>query len=199
MIDSINIPQLLEIFTRIPSIFLLFYIFSCFLKKFWTFFMGVSAEVCAVKRPTNLKNTGDDSEFLAVGAEFVNYIATTATCRIIRISKENGLLEDQTYFEMMEYLCEAWRMIDDPEHPSYADKEWVHTTKDALKTLEAFGLSTPAHPLKPKCPVGRLRKEPEGEPKPKRPVGRPRKEPEGEPALSRSGDGPQKEPTDAGA
>ena len=168
------------------------------------------------KSGAGLENTGVHGDFSVIGEEFVNFIATTATCRIVRIAEENGLFEDQTYSDMMEDLCEAWRKVNAPEPPSSADKEWVHTTKDALKTLEAFGLSTPApasapEPKRPegrpkeeseaepepKRPVGRPRKEPEGEPKPKRPVGRPRKEPEGELKPKRPVDGPKKEPTDA--
>jgi hypothetical protein len=149
------------------------------------------------KSGAGLENTNVHGDFSVIGEEFVNFIATTATCRIVRMAEEKGLLEDQTYSEMMEDLNEAWRMVDSPEPPSSADMAWVHTTKDALKTLEAFGLSTPEPAPAPKRSVGRPRKEPEGEPAPKRPVGRPRKEPEAEPKPKRPVGRPRKEPADA--
>ena len=112
-------------------------------------------------------------DFSVIGSEFVNFVSTLVTCRIIRKARIAGLLKKMTYGELMDDLSSAWRMVDAPVPPKSDDNYWVHTLKTVLEELEALGLSTPASEQKPKK-RGRPRKNPVvGELK--RPRGRPRK------------------------
>ena len=123
-----------------------------------------------------LDKTRVQGDFSVIGSEFINFISTVATCRLLRKARAANLLEHMSYGDLMEDLSSAWRMVDAPEKPSSDDGGWVHTLPSVLNELEALGLSTPApqHPIPIKR--GRQKKEPEPE-KPKRPRGRPKKNP----------------------
>lgn len=83
-----------------------------------------------------------------IGAEFVNFISTVATCRIIRKAQRAGILKHMSYGELMDDLSSAWRRVDAPDSPASDDGYWVHTLQNVFETLEALGLSEP--PPKPK-------------------------------------------------
>jgi len=123
-----------------------------------------------------LDRTNVQGDFSVIGSEFINFISTVATCRIIRKAREAGLLNSMSYGDLMEDLSSAWRLTDAPEPPASDDGHWVHTLACVFKELEALGLSTPAPTPAPKK-RGRPRKNPD-EQKPKRPRGRPRKRPQ---------------------
>ena len=111
-------------------------------------------------------------DFSLIGSEFVNFISTVASCRIIRIAQKAGLLDKMTYGDLMDDLSSAWRKVDAPEQPSRNDCGWVHTLEIVFDELEALGLSSPtdkpatkkrgrpkmAHSDKPKKPRGRPKK-----------------------------------------
>ena len=120
-----------------------------------------------------LDRTNVQGDFSVIGSEFINFIATLITCRIIRKARVAGLLKKMTYGELMDDLSSAWRMVDAPTPPKSDDGYWVHTLKTVFAELEALGLSTPAPEQLPKK-RGRPRKNPEVS-EPKRPRGRPRK------------------------
>jgi len=122
-----------------------------------------------------LDKTNVQGDFSVIGSEFINFISTVATCRIIRKARSAGLLEDMSYGELMEDLSSAWRMVDAPKLPRSDDGYWVHTLKIVFEELEALGLSIPVPKPAPKK-RGRPRKNPESN-EPKRPRGRPRKNP----------------------
>jgi len=122
-----------------------------------------------------LDRTNVQGDFSLIGSEFINFIATVATCRILMKARLAGLLDKMSYGDLMDDLASAWRMVDAPEPPSSDDGQWVHTLKLVFEELEALGLSEPAAKPAPKK-RGRPRKNPE-EQKPKRPRGRPRKNP----------------------
>ena len=82
-------------------------------------------------------------DFSVIGNEFVNFISTVATCRIIRKARQCGLLEKISYGDLMDDLSSAWRRTDAPPEPSSDDGYWVHTLKYVFDELEALGLSTP--------------------------------------------------------
>ena len=44
-----------------------------------------------------------------IGSEFINFLSTVATCRIIRKVQSAGLFEDISYGELMDDLSSAWR------------------------------------------------------------------------------------------
>lgn len=122
-----------------------------------------------------LDKTNVQGDFSVIGSEFINFISTVATCRIILKAREAGLLKHKTYGELMDDLSSAWRMVDAPDPPRSNDGYWVHTLKYVFEELEALGLSTPEPKPEPRK-RGRPRKNPETN-KPKRPRGRPRKNP----------------------
>jgi len=122
-----------------------------------------------------LDSTGVQGDFSVIGSEFVNFISTVMTCRILDKLKASGLLKEMSYGDIMDDLSSAWRRADAPLPPSSGDGGWVHTNKTVLEELEALGLSTPVPIPEPKK-KGRPKKNPEEPDKPKRPRGRPRKE-----------------------
>jgi len=122
-----------------------------------------------------LDKTNVQGDFSVIGSEFVNFISTVATCRIVREATRKGLLKDMSYGELMDDLSSAWRMADAPDPPATDDGYWVHTLVNVFETLEALDLSTPVPKPAPKK-KGRPRKEPKAE-GPKRPRGRPRTNP----------------------
>ena len=121
-----------------------------------------------------LDKTDVQGDFSVIGSEFVNFITTVMTCRIIRKATKAGLLDRMSYGDLMDDLASAWRRTDAPESPRSDDDGWVHTLQIVFEELEALGLSEPAPKPEPKK-RGRKRKEPEAA-KPKRPRGRPRKD-----------------------
>ena len=123
-----------------------------------------------------LDKTRVQGDFSVIGSEFINFISTVATCRLLRKARAANLLEHMSYGDLMEDLSSAWRMVDAPEKPSSDDGGWVHTLPSVLNALEALGLSTPAPQQPTPIKRGRQKKEPEPE-KPKRPRGRPKKNP----------------------
>jgi hypothetical protein len=120
-----------------------------------------------------LDSTGVQSDYSLMGVEFVNFIATLITSRMVRKAGDAGLLDTMTYGDLMEDLSSAWRSVDATGTPKSNDKYWVHTLPSVLEMLENLGLSEPLAktPKKRGRPKGKVPK-PE---KPKRPRGRPRK------------------------
>ena len=122
-----------------------------------------------------LDRTNVQGDFSVLGNEFVNYISTVATCRIIRKARQCGLLEKISYGDLMDDLSSAWRRTDAPPEPRSDDGYWVHTLKGVFEELEALGLSIPEPKPEPKKRGRKPKpKDPENV-KPKRPRGRPRK------------------------
>ena len=122
-----------------------------------------------------LDRTSVQGDFSLIGSEFINFISTVTTCRLIGRARDAGLLNKMSYKDLMDDLSSAWRIVDSPEQPKSDDGCWVHTIKSVFEELEALGLSTPVPSEAPRK-RGRPKKEP-AEQKPKRPRGRPRKNP----------------------
>ena len=114
-------------------------------------------------------------DFSVIGSEFINFISTVITCRLIRKAREAELLKLMSYGDLMDDLNSAWRKVDAPEEPATNDNGWVHTNVGVFEELEALGLSKPIPKPEPKK-RGRKKKESVVN-KPKRPRGRPRKNP----------------------
>ncbi|MDR1109749.1 MAG: transposase, partial [Deltaproteobacteria bacterium] len=123
-----------------------------------------------------LDKTNVQGDFSLIGSEFINFISTVATCRILRKARSAGLLAGMSYGGLMDDLSSAWRVKDAPEPPSSNDAYWVHTLICVFDELEALGLSVPAAKPIPKK-RGRPKKVSE-EQNPKRPRGRPKKNPD---------------------
>ncbi len=123
-----------------------------------------------------LDHTNVQGDFSVIGNEFINFISTVATCRIIKKAREAGLFEKMTYGELMDDLMSAWRKTDAPDvEPASDDGYWVHTLKSVFAELEALGLSKPVAKPEPKKRGRKPKPKDQPEPTPKRPRGRPRK------------------------
>ena len=125
------------------------------------------------KNDEYLDRTNVQGDFSLIGSEFINFISTFATCRIIRKARAVELLSGMSYGDLMDDLSSAWRMKDAKEPPSRDDGQWIHTLKYVFDELEALELSIPIPQATPKK-RGRPKKEP-SEQLPKRPRGRPKK------------------------
>src|SRR5574344_1829733 len=120
-----------------------------------------------------LDKTGVQGDFSIIGKEFINFISTIATCRIIHTISKTGLFEKMTYGEIMDDLMSAWRRVDAPIQAATDDGYWVHTLNNVFEELETLGLSKA---VKKPEPQKRGRKpNPDKIIKQKRPRGRPRK------------------------
>lgn len=104
-----------------------------------------------------LDHTNVQNDFSVIGSEFINFIATIVTCRILNKARDAKVLEDENYGDMMEDLSEAWRKVNGPAEPSSDDGYWIHTLKNSFQLMEALGLSKPV-PEPPKRKRGRPRK-----------------------------------------
>ena len=121
----------------------------------------------------DLDQTQVQSDFAVIGSEFINFITTLATCRMVKIAQDSELLIKMSFGELMRQLSQIWRQVDAPSEARSDDNYWVYPFKGALQEMEALGLSIPVEKPEPKK-RGRPRTRPEfvG---PKRPKGRPRK------------------------
>ena len=83
-----------------------------------------------------LYETRVQSEASIWGEEFINFISTLITCRIIRKSEKLNLFEKMTYGEMMEDLEHVLRPVEKykiNEIPAEDDENWMNTTDAAIK------------------------------------------------------------------
>ena len=142
------------------------------------------------KTDIELTTTGVHGDFSVYGKEFINFISTLITTRIIKKEHEAGLLDRMSYGDILEDLNDAWRMTGAPISAKSNDGYWVNVLPSVIEILEKLGLSEPSpkpepkkrgrprkeKEEKPKRPRGRPRKNPPEEYKPKRPRGRPRKQ-----------------------
>ena len=99
----------------------------------------------AYKSDECLDRTSVQGDFSIHGSEFVNFISTLLTCRIITKATKAGLFHEMTYRDMIEDLNTAWRRTDAPpeEKPVTGDQYWVHTIPMVSETLERLELSQP--------------------------------------------------------
>ena len=123
-----------------------------------------------------LDHTDVQGDFSVIGGEFINFISTVATCRIIRKAQDAGLLEKMSFGELMDDLSSAWRKTDAPAEPATDDDGWVHTLQIVFDELEALGLSKPVPKPEPKKRGRKPKPKDQTEQKPKRKRGRPRKD-----------------------
>lgn len=122
-----------------------------------------------------LDHTDAQGDFSVLGNEFINFISTVATCRIVRKAERAGLLKSMSYGELMDDLSSAWRRTDAPAEPATDDGGWVHTLVSVFEELEALGLSKPVPKPEPKKRGRKPKPKDQTEQKPKRLRGRPRK------------------------
>ena len=76
-----------------------------------------------------------------IGSEFINFISTTLTCRMLKKAEDAGLLKDDSWVDLMDDLSSAWRRVDGPMPPKADDSAWVHTIPKVMNLLTALGLA----------------------------------------------------------
>lgn len=124
-----------------------------------------------------LDRTRQQGDFSLIGSEFVNFIATLISTRIVNKFENTELLKKLSYSDLMEDLTDSWRKVDAPDPASSDDKYWKNVSEGVFPELEALGLSIPAKKPEPKK-RGRKRTKPLPDPSAsKKKRGRPRKNP----------------------
>ena len=133
------------------------------------------------KSDEELTETNVQGNYSAVGSEFVNFVSTVLTCRMVSKAKKAGVLNKTTYGDMLKDLSQIWRAKDCPveSSPKITDENWFSPIKKNNELLVSLGLATGDEPVKPPAKRGRPKKQGPAEndlaDKPKRPRGRPRK------------------------
>jgi hypothetical protein len=123
------------------------------------------------KHVTDFDDTRVHSDVSVYGSEFVNFISSVMTARVIRKFEETGLFSDLTYNEIMSRLASAKKV----DTNGNGEWEYVRTTRATEDMLVRLGL-LPIQEEPPKKKPGRPRKEVDSN-LPKRKRGRPRKNP----------------------
>lgn len=144
------------------------------------------------KSDEGLDQTRVQTDFSVIGSEFINFVATTLTCRMLQKAQDAGLLKNDSWSDLMDDLSSAWRKVDGPKNPRADDDAWVHTLPSVMKLLQALGLcesasdnvttvKEPRKPVRPKGSKNRKAKdqqaqknEQDEQDKPKRKPGRPK-------------------------
>lgn len=136
------------------------------------------------KSDEELTETNVQGNYSVIGSEFVNFIATVLTCRMVLKAKRTGVLNKTTYGDILKDLSQVWRAKDCPVEPSpkLSDDNWFSPIKKNNELLVALGLATGEEPIKSPAKKGRPKKQAssadEHADKTKRKRGRPRKNPE---------------------
>lgn len=95
----------------------------------------------AYKNDIELTERNVQGDYSVNGMEFVNFILTVLTARIIDAFRKNGLLKEHSYGEIMDDLTGAWRKRDAvKEKPSMLDGKWVNTLPSVLHEMKVLGL-----------------------------------------------------------
>ena len=127
------------------------------------------------KNSINLAKTRVQSDFSLIGSEFINFIATLITTRIIKEMEDSEMLKDMTYGDLMDDLAETWRKVDSSEDAASDDRCWLNVSEGVFSELEVLNLSKPIPKPLPKKP-GRPRTKTIPDPNaPKKKKGRPPK------------------------
>ncbi len=123
------------------------------------------------KNVTDFDDTRVHSDYSVYGSEFVNFISSVMTTRIIRKFEEAGVFAKMSYKDIMTRLSSAKKV----DTNGNGDWEFVRTTRGTEEILIKLGL-LPKAEKPPKKKLGRPKKEVDPN-APKRKRGRPRKNP----------------------
>ena len=135
------------------------------------------------KSDEELTETNVQGNYSVIGSEFINFVSTVLTCRMVSKAKKAGVLNKTTYGDMLKDLSQIWRAKDCPVEtsPRISDGNWFSPIKKNNEILVSLGLATGEEFVKTPAKRGRPKKQPSTEndqaDKPKRPRGRPRKNP----------------------
>lgn len=97
------------------------------------------------KDDLDLDTTNVQTDYSVIGSEFVNFIATVITCRILEKADHAGVLDNTTYGELIEDLGQARRKTDAPldQLPMSHDAYWSCAAEYDYHLMEALGLAQP--------------------------------------------------------
>ncbi len=96
------------------------------------------------KTSIELETTRNHDDYTVIGAEFINFISTLISTRIINKCMDVQLLQDETFQQLIEELNDVWRKTDYPyNNPKRSDKAWDRSTKAGLDYLEKLGIIEP--------------------------------------------------------
>lgn len=93
----------------------------------------------AYKNDIELSTTNVQHNFSVIGAEFINFIATLITRKVINKLTDKGLLNNDTFGGITEDLTMAWRrhLLEDDLNTTLksTDKKWIHTNMQTMEML----------------------------------------------------------------
>jgi hypothetical protein len=97
-----------------------------------------------------LDETNVQSDYSVYGSEFINFISVVITCRIVKKMSNAGLLETESYKEVMRDLDRVWRKTEGFDRfsksiPLTSDTEWVHTYPKVMNKMLKLGLAQEAY------------------------------------------------------
>ncbi len=93
------------------------------------------------KNNIDCDKTRVQDDFAVIGSEFINFIAAIITCRIIERMRKAGVLEKDSYKDVMDDLYSVSRNVAHADNPVENDQYWSHTINCAMKKMVALGLA----------------------------------------------------------
>lgn len=97
------------------------------------------------KNEINLDETRVQSDFSVQGSEFINYISTVLTCRIINKATNTGVLKQLAYKDLISDLSTAWRKVNCLNTPSRGDDSFaMRVHNDVNDLMEQMGIQIPS-------------------------------------------------------
>lgn len=115
-------------------------VYRCYRKR-WL----IETTLRYYKDDLDLDTTNVQTDYSVIGSEFVNFIATVITCRILEKADHAGVLDNTTYGELIEDLGQARRKTDAPldQLPMSHDAYWSFAAEYDYHLMEALGLAQP--------------------------------------------------------
>lgn len=97
------------------------------------------------KNEINLDETRVQSDFSVQGSEFINYISTVLTCRIINKATNTSVLKQISYKDLISDLSTAWRKVNCLNTPSRGDDSFaIRVHNDVNDLMEQMGIQNPS-------------------------------------------------------
>lgn len=95
------------------------------------------------KSNMEITTTNYQNDFTVIGSEFINFISTVITTRILNKFKSLKLLDTMSYKEIMDDLNEVWLKtnVDINETPLIEKNYWYHLLKEPAILLVKLGLA----------------------------------------------------------
>lgn len=95
------------------------------------------------RRYKNINFFGDtnvQNEFSIFGLEFIYFIATLMTSRMLIKARDAGLLENMSYDDLLEDLSETWRRTSGPLPPKAHDSFWLVDRPEIMEEMQQLEL-----------------------------------------------------------